>query len=79
MDRGVTAQEFIDFVEKHNPEDWTFHGYVVSPDREDRRVSIEGIESAGKLSKDDLIDFLLEFRMADELDIDDGIAYCWYD
>ena len=79
MDRGATIQDFIDFVEEHDQENWTFHGYVVSPDREDSRVGVEGIESKGKLSKDDLIDFLLEFRMADELDIEKGIAYCWYD
>lgn len=79
MDRGATIQDFIDFVEKHNPEEWTFHGYVVSSDREDSRVSIEGIESKGKLSKEDQIDFLLEFRLADELDIEKGVAYCWYD
>lgn len=79
MDRGARAQDFINFVEEHGPEYWTFHGYVVSPDRFDKRVTIEGIKSQGYLIKDDLIDFLFEFRMADELDFEDGIAYCWYD
>ena len=79
MDRGATVQDFINFVEKHDPENWTFHGYVVSPDRRDRRVSIEGIESKSEPSKETLIDFLLEFRMADELDVENGVAFCWYD
>ena len=75
-----TVAEYIAFVKDHNPNNWSFHGYVVSPDRNDCRVSIEGIESNGPLSKDDLIDFLLLFSWANELDAErDEPVYCWYD
>lgn len=75
-----TAEEFIVFAKRHNPSNWSFHGYVVSPERSDCRVTIEGIESNGPLTKDDLIDFLLLVSSADDLVADrDKPVYCWYD
>lgn len=77
-----TTKVFMDFVLSHGKDNWIFHGYAVSPERTDCRVTIEGIESTGPLTSKDLIDFLMMFRRADELDADDnkdGSAYCWYD
>ncbi len=74
-----TVSTIVKFVEEHDPANWRFHGYVVSAERDDTRVSIEGINSLKPLGKDDLIDFLQEFRYADELDAErDETVYCWY-
>ena len=75
-----TVSSIVKFVEEHDPANWRFHGYVVSAERDDTRVSIEGINSLKPLGKDDLIDFLQEFRYADELDAErNETVYCWYD
>ena len=53
---------------------------MVSAERDDTRVTIEGINSVKPLGKDDLIDFLQEYRLADELIAErDKAVYCWYD
>ena len=72
-----TAQEFVDFV-KDSGLDYTFHGYSVSPERVDNRVTIEGIEYDGVPDKSDIIEFVNFARFADALDIKHGL-YCWYD
>ena len=75
-----TVSSIVKFVEEHDPANWRFHGYVVSAERDDTRVSIEGINSLKPLGKDDLIDFLQEFRYADEMEAgQDRPVYCWYD
>jgi len=75
-----TVDSFATFVKNHDPENWYFFGYVVSPKRDDCRVAIEGIGSYKPLSMDDLIDFLQEYRHADEIDAErDEPVYCWYD
>ncbi len=80
QNESPTVAEFMSFVKEHNPSNWIFHGYVVSPERDDCRVTIEGIESNGALTKDDLVDFFLLFSAADEIDADrDKPVYCWYD
>lgn len=74
------ASEFVNFVEEHDPDNWFFHGYVVSADRDDTRVTIEGIGSYKPLDPDSLIDFLQFFRIADEIMDEKGKpVYCWYD
>lgn len=75
-----TAKEFVDFMDAHDPDNWTLHGYSVSPEREDVRATIEGIESVGPLTDHDMVDFLRTFRIADKLIADDEKpVYCWYD
>jgi len=79
-DCGPEVSEFVSFVEEHNPDNWYFHGYVVSANRRDTRVTIEGIGSFKPLDPDSLIDFLQYFRIADEImDEKDQPVYCWYD
>ena len=75
-----TAQEFLDFMAAHDPDNWTLHGYSVSPTREDVRVSIEGIRSLRPLTDHDMVDFLRTFRSATKLIAEDEKpVYCWYD
>lgn len=76
-----TIREFLEFIESQpDPENWYLHGYSVSPEREDVRVSIEGIGSYGPVASENLADFVMENRFADTLDImPDHKVYCWYD
>ena len=63
---------------KRNPECWC-HGYAVSTDRDDYRVSIEGVQYQGTVGKDLIIDFVNTFRYADELEVGEYGIYCWFD
>ena len=78
-----TVREFIDFAKDHLDADFTFHGYVVGPEREDCRVSFEGIESnSDEISKETLLDFVKMFLVeypADDTDVGYDRLYCWYD
>ena len=74
------------FLQEHP--NFTCHGYIVTPKRSDCRVSVEGVEGVN-CSPEDISDFALTFRRADEFRITtgdddypecDGIrCYCWYD
>lgn len=57
----------------------TCHGYAVSPDRSDYRVSIEGIEYCGAVTMEMLVDFVDMFKEADEFSVSTNGLYCWYD
>lgn len=71
--------ELIMFAMKHKPENWRFRGHAVDAERNDEGIVIEGIRSIKPLDKDDLIDFLQEFRLADELIVeDDNTVDCWF-
>ena len=63
-----TTLEIFEFMKAHP--DFTCHGYAVSPERDDYRISIEGVEYHGELNVDMMIDFLQMFRFADSLQID---------
>ena len=73
---GVT-EIFLPFL-RRNPT-FTAHGYVISEERDDTRVTIEGLEKDGTLTKEELIDFAMTFRYADEFELSDDYARCWYD
>ena len=51
----------------------TAHGYYVSRERDDARISIEGVE--GPLKPE----FLQTFAHADDLQYDGEHIYCWFD
>ena len=73
-----TIGEFRQFMEEHHG--YTAHGYVVSPNRDDFRVSIEGIEKdTGYETAEELEDFISMFRHADEFNVSKTGMYCWYD
>jgi hypothetical protein len=75
------AELFLPFL-RRNPS-FTAHGYAVSPERKDCRITIEGVEREAPFSKAELVDFALTFAGADELVIDDdpdcNYLRCWYD
>lgn len=70
-----TAQEYYDFLQKYPA--FSVHGYAVSDDRDDYRVTIEGVNHAGKMTEEEMVAFVELFRFADEFDFQTG--YCWYD
>lgn len=78
-----TVREFIDFAKEHLDADFRFHGYAVGPEREDCRVSFDGIESSkDAISKETLLDFVKTFLVkyhADDADVNDDWLMCWYD
>jgi hypothetical protein len=69
-----TIGELIEFME-NSSSTFTAHGYAVDYDREDYRISIEGLESH------DGVDFkeVEEFRQADEFTLESGYFRCWWD
>lgn len=78
-----TVRELIDFAKDHLDANFKFHGYVVGPEREDCRVSFEGIESnSDEINKETLMDFVKMFLVeypADDTDVGNDHLYCWYD
>ena len=74
-----TAKEIYDFIKDHK--DFCAFGYAVSPDRDDYRITLEGIErveGAGVIvDTGELKDFVKFARFADEFDVDCG--YAWWD
>lgn len=71
-----TAGEFIKFMEKY-PE-FKAHGYIIDNEREDRRITIEGV-SGYPQSEEAKEAFEEMFLNADEFNIEDDEYYCWYD
>ena len=79
-------KEFLEFMKKYPF--MKAHGYIITPDRDDYRVSIEGVEGSYKeiptsKTPEDVLkfneDFTAMFRHADEFEIGKGHFYCWYD
>ena len=72
-----TIQEMMKFSEEYG-KNYLFDGYVVSDERDDYRVSIDGFKRNGDFEsfteRNDFADFCSE---ADELDLD--YAYAWWD
>ena len=71
--------EIIDFLREHKTDGWYVHGYCISPERSDFRITFEGVGKKTPPSKDELIDFTNMFRGADEFNVDKEGMYCWYD
>ena len=71
------TMEFKAFLETY-PEA-TLHGYIITPDRDDYRVTIEGLEYHGEVSREMLSDFIDMFRTADDFIQDQEYLYCWFD
>ena len=74
-----TMQEMVDFCDD-DTDMWYLHGYAVSPNRADCRVTFEGVGSNLNLGVTEALDFMRVFRFADEIDCEVGsCAYCWFD
>ena len=71
-----STEQFYNFLLEHPC--FTAHGYAVSPERNDYRITIEGIEGIPKTDKDAL-DFVNFAKRADELDCTDSNYFCWWD
>lgn len=69
--------EFVKFVDQY-PE-IKFMGYVVFPPRNDMRISIEGFEYRGKMSKKMIIDIARFAGWADEFEIEEKYVRAWWD
>lgn len=54
------------------------HGYTVDEDREDYRVSIEGVEKGSPAdSVEEFQEYMDLFRLCDKFD--ETTMYCWFD
>ena len=72
-----SVSQIYEFMTKYP--DYQAHGYAVSPEREDYRVSLEGVMKNGPSeSKEEMHDFTKLFRNADEFQMNDKM-YCWFD
>jgi hypothetical protein len=72
-----TYGEIVEFIKQY-PE-ITAHGYIVSPNRADYRVTLEGVEYSGAISQELRKDFIDMFRKADDFICDREKLFCWYD
>ena len=71
------VESFLAFMEKYPKV--TAHGYAVSHERDDYRVSLEGLEFSGRVTKELLKDFVYLCRHADEFVLEDNKLYSWWD
>jgi hypothetical protein len=71
-----TAGEIVKFC-KANPA-FIMHGYVVSPHRDDTRVSLEGVRAVKKPTAKQVKAFAEMFRCADDFTLAPDY-YAWYD
>ncbi|MUG94344.1 hypothetical protein F7734_18965 [Scytonema sp. UIC 10036] len=73
--------EFLTFgrIQKSRGFVFTFEGYVISPFREDYRVSIDGIVFNGMVSQELIDDFEAFITSPDELDIKPNYLRAWWD
>lgn len=72
-----TIGEIVDFMKKYDG--YTGHGYAVEVEREDYRVSLEGVsKDRAADSEEELNEFRFVFGNADNLS-DSGQMYCWFD
>lgn len=69
--------EVARFLSKHP--NFTAHGYSVSPERDDHRVSVEGIECGKGYTLSDIQDFFSLLKHApDTLRVNEDELYCWF-
>lgn len=79
QNNAPSAGEMIDFLRSRDTEGWYVHGYCISPERSDFRISFEGVVKKSSPTRKDIIDFAKRFKWADEFDIDENGLRCWYD
>jgi hypothetical protein len=76
QNESPTTREIFNFMMKYP--NVLAHGYVISPERIDYRITLEGVDGSKENKTTQFIrDFSELFHNADEFDIDTG--YCWYD
>jgi hypothetical protein len=72
-----SASEFFAFMQRH-PEVLA-HGYATSIEREDYRVTIEGVSYRGPVSEQLRREVVQLFGSADECRVEPNGMYVWYD
>ena len=73
---STTLGEYLEFMKVHPR--FKAHGYVVSNDRDDRRVTVEGLE-AGQVTIKEVEDFIKLDRYADEFEATQDYCRSWWD
>lgn len=80
---ALSVEEMIRFCLENDEDDekmWYFHGFAISPERIDCRVTIEGMGSYKKPSKQGRERFYELHQNASVLsDRQEETCYCWYD
>lgn len=79
QNHAPTAGEICKFILDHGEDGWYAHGYTVSPDRSDYRITLEGVGKSTAPTKQDIIEFRDLFQDADELHVRKDSLFCWYD
>lgn len=76
-----TINDLLEFAQRQasNGFEFTFEGYVISPQRSDYRVSIDGLCYRGICSTELIFDFQEFVGTPDELDIDSDYLRAWWD
>ncbi len=78
--RAPRAEEMLSFCEEEAGAHWYLHGFVVSSERADSRVALEGIGSDAPLGPTQRARFSRAFQDADILVTEEDTGcYCWYD
>lgn len=73
---STTLGEYLEFMKEHPR--FKAHGYVISNDREDRRITIEGLE-AKRVTIKEMVAFTDLDRMADEFEATQLYCRSWWD
>ena len=72
-----TIREFIELVEKHAETKLSFRGIIVSPERRDYGIYVEGIEAHSN-NKEFILDFVNLCYEADEFECKKDYQYCFF-
>ena len=73
---STTLGEYLEFMKEHPR--FKAHGYVISNDRDDRRITVEGIEAESVTIKE-MVAFTDLDRMADEFEATQSYCRSWWD
>ena len=79
QNEAPAIREFREFLMQHSDEEISLHGYFVSPDRADYRITVEGIEACFDRMTDFADALNATFGNADVVKICGNHFYCWYD
>jgi len=78
QNEAPTIREFYEFMKKYPCV--KAHGYAVDKNRNDYRISIEGLHHVGNdISKELQLDFMKLCRKADDLTCTEKKLYSWWD
>lgn len=73
---STTIGEYLEFMKEHPR--FKAHGYVVSNDRNDRRITVEGLE-ADNVTIKEMVEFTELERHADEVEATQNYCRSWWD